>query len=87
MELFSDDNLDRTLEDGPSAAPRQGGQKDRQIQRIRRRSFVIVNGHFCPYCSLDGVHMVSDHLLSLLQSVWHLVYVTHSSSRGVVLRQ
>lgn len=59
-ELFSDDDPDRTLEDGSSAAARQGGQENRPIQRVRRRRFVIVNGHFRPYCSLDGVHMVSN---------------------------
>jgi hypothetical protein len=66
IELFSDDDLDRTLENGPSAAARQGSQEDRQIQRIRRRGLIVVNGHFRPYCSLDGVYMVSDHLFLLL---------------------
>jgi len=65
-KLFSDDDPDRTLEDSPSAAARQGGQEDRQIQRVRRRGLIVVNGHFRPYCSLDGVHMVSDRLFLLL---------------------
>jgi len=59
-ELFSDDDPDRTLEDSPPVASRQSGPKNRQIQRVWCCSFVTVNGHFCPYCSLDGVHMVSN---------------------------
>lgn len=76
-ELFSDDDLDRIVEDSPSVASRQGGQKNRQIQRVRCCSFVTVNGHFCPYCSLDGVHMVSKLRIPL--KTYFLQYILRFS--------
>lgn len=57
--MFTDDDADRSAEDGATAAAGASSSQDRQVLRVRDGCSAAPHGHVCAHCALARLLVVS----------------------------